>query len=208
MRLNVAIFIFNDVEVLDFAGPFEVFAVADDLAEHTLFHAYTVAELPGAVRARNGLRVVPDHTFESAPKPDIIVIPGGFGTRPLLNRPVVLEWVRQQSRQAQYTVSVCTGALLLAKAGLLDGLQVTTHHLRLDLLRELAPTATVHADRRFLDNGNILTSAGISAGIDVSLHLVARLCGKETAEKTAAHMEYAWSNDGGVKATLNPRPAP
>ena len=208
MRLNVAIFIFNDVEVLDFAGPFEVFAVTDDLAGHTLFNTYTVAELPGAVRARNGLRVVPDHTFESAPKPDIIVIPGGFGTRPLLNRPVILEWVRQQSRQAQYTVSVCTGALLLAKAGLLDGLQVTTHHLRLDLLRELAPAATVHADRRFLDNGNILTSAGISAGIDVSLHLVARLCGKETAEKTAAHMEYSWADDGGVRTTLNPRPAP
>ncbi len=204
MRLNVAIFLFNEVEVLDFAGPFEVFAVTDDLAEHTLFNTYTVAELPGTVRARNGLRVVPDHAFESAPKPDILVIPGGFGTRPLLNRPVVLEWLRQQSRQAQYTVSVCTGALLLAKAGLLDGLQITTHHLRLDLLRELAPAATVHADRRFLDNGNILTSAGISAGIDVSLHLVARLYGKETAEKTATHMEYCWSNDGGVKTTLTP----
>lgn len=208
MRLNTAIFLFDDVEVLDFAGPFEVFAVTDDLAEHTLFNTYTVAELPGAVRARNGLRVVPSHTFESAPKPDIIVIPGGWGTRPLLNRPVVIEWVRQQSRDAQYTVSVCTGALLLAKAGLLDGLQVTTHHLRLDLLRELAPAATVHADRRFLDNGNILTSAGISAGIDVSLHLVARVYGAETAEKTAAHMEYAWSNDGGVGTTLNPKPAP
>jgi transcriptional regulator GlxA family with amidase domain len=208
MRLNTAIFLFDDVEVLDFAGPFEVFAVTDELAQQTLFNTYTVAELAGVVRARNGLRVVPNHTFESAPVPDIIVIPGGFGTRPLLNRPLVIEWVRRQSRQAQYTVSVCTGALLLAKAGLLDGLQVTTHHLRLDLLRELAPAATVHADRRFLDNGNILTSAGISAGIDVSLHLVARLCGAETAEKTAAHMEYAWSNDGGVRTTLSPRPAP
>lgn len=208
MRLNVAIFIFDDVEILDFAGPFEVFAVTDELAGQSLFSTYTVAELPGAVRARNGLRVVPNHTFESAPVPDIIVIPGGFGTRPLLNRPLVIEWVRRQARQAQSTVSVCTGALLLAKAGLLDGLQVTTHHLRLDLLRELAPAAMVHADRRFLDNGNILTSAGISAGIDVSLHLVARLSGAETAEKTAAYMEYAWSNDGGVRTTLNPRPAP
>lgn len=192
MRLNVAIFIFDDVEVLDFAGPFEVFAVTDDLSQHTLFHTYTVAETPGVVRARNGLRVVPAHTFETAPAPDIIVIPGGNGTRPLLNRPVVIEWVRRQSRVAQHTVSVCTGALLLAKAGLLDGLQATTHQVGLELLRELAPTATVHSDRRFLDNGQILTSAGISAGIDVSLHLVARLSGKETAEKTSAHMEYRW----------------
>ena len=107
--------------MLDFAGPFEVFAVTDELAEHTRFNTYTVAELPGVVRARNGLRVVPTHTFESAPAPDILVIPGGGGTRPLLNRPVVIEWVRRQSRVAQHTVSVCTGALLLAKAGLLDG---------------------------------------------------------------------------------------
>lgn len=197
MRLNVAIFIFDDVEVLDFAGPFEVFAVTDELAGHARFNTYTVAELPGVVRARNSLRVVPTHTFESAPAPDILVIPGGDGTRPLLNRPVVIEWVRRQSRVAQHTVSVCTGALLLAKAGLLEGLQATTHHLGLDLLRELAPNATVHADRRFLDNGKILTSAGISAGIDVSLHLVARLSGREAAEKTSAYMEYRWINDTG-----------
>jgi transcriptional regulator GlxA family with amidase domain len=199
MRLNVGIFIFNDVEVLDFTGPFEVFAVTDELARHTLFHTYTVAELPGAVRARNGLRVVPDHTFESAPTPDILVIPGGFGTRPLLNRAVVIEWVRQQSRKAQFTVSVCTGALVLAKAGLLDGLSATTHFEQLDLLRDLAPKATVQPDRRFVDNGTILTSAGISAGIDVSLHLVSRLQGKETAAKVAAYMEYHWRDDGGLQ---------
>ena len=197
MRLNVAIFIFNEVEVLDFAGPFEVFAATDELAGHTLFNTYTVAELPGVVRARHGLRVVPAHTFETAPSPDIIVIPGGSGTQALLNRPVIIEWLRRQSRVAQYTVSVCTGALLLAKAGLLEGLQATTHHRALDLLRELAPTATVHSDRRFLDNGQLLTSAGISAGIDVSLHLVARLHAREVAEKTSAHIEYLWANDSG-----------
>ena len=199
MRLNTAIFIFNEVEVLDFAGPFEVFAVTDSLNQNALFNTYTVAEMPGIVVARNGLKVVPTHTFESAPAPDIIIIPGGFGTRPLLNRPVIIEWLRQQSRAARHTVSVCTGSLLLAKAGLLDGLPATTHYLQLPLLRELAPTAVVHPDRRFLDNGQILTSAGISAGIDVSLHLVARLCGKEIAEKTAAHMEYRWANDGGLQ---------
>ena len=199
MRLNVAIFIFNEVEVLDFTGPFEVFGVTDSLAHNTLFNTYTVAETSGVVPARNGLRVVPNHTFESAPTPDIFVIPGGFGTRALLNRPLVMEWVRRQARGAQHTLSVCTGSLLLAKAGLLDGLQATTHYLQLELLRELAPAATVHADRRFLDNGKILTSAGISAGIDVSLHLVALLHGQETAGKTAAHMEYLWRNDGGLQ---------
>jgi len=199
MRLNVAIFIFNEVEVLDFTGPFEVFGVTDGLAQHPLFNPYTVAELPEVVRARNGLRVVPNHTFESAPVPDIFVVPGGMGTRALLNRPLVIEWVRRQSRAARHTVAVCTGALVLAKAGLLDGLQVTTHYLQLELLRELAPAATVHADRRFLDNGQILTSAGIAAGLDVSLHLVARLDGQETAGKTAAHMEYLWRNDGGLQ---------
>ena len=199
MRLNVAIFLFDEVEVLDFAGPFEVFGVTDSLAQNTLFNAYTVAELPGAVRACHGLRVVPTHTFESAPVPDIFLVPGGIGTRPLLNRPVVVEWIRRQSRAAKYTVSVCTGALLLAKAGLLDGRSATTHYQCLDLLRELAPTTTVCADRRFLDEGHLLTSAGIAAGIDVSLHLVAQLLGKEIAEKTAAYMEYHWANDGGFQ---------
>ena len=198
MRLNVAIFIINEVEVLDFAGPFEVFAVTDSLNQNILFNTYTVGEMPGVVYARNGLKVVPNHTFESAPTPDIIIIQGGFGTRPLLNRPVIIEWIRKQSRAALHTVSVCTGSLVLAKAGLLDGLPATTHYLQLGLLRELAPTAVVHSDRRFLDNGQLLTSAGISAGLDVSLHLVARLCGKEVAEKTAAHMEYHWANDGGL----------
>lgn len=199
MRLNVAIFIFDDVEVLDFAGPFEVFGVTDDLAQQTLCNTYTVAELAGVVRARNGLRVVPNHTFESAPVPDIMIIPGGFGTRALLNRPLVMEWIRRQSRLAQHTISVCTGALLLGKAGLLDGLHATTHYLQLELLRELAPAATVHGERRFFDNGQILTSAGIAAGIDVSLHLVAKLYGQETARKTAAHMEYLWRNDEGLQ---------
>jgi transcriptional regulator GlxA family with amidase domain len=199
MRLNTAIFIFNDAEVLDFTGPFEVFAVTDELARHTLFHTYTVAEMPGAVRARNGLKVVPDHTFESAPKPDILVIPGGFGTRALLNRPAIIDWVRQQSHAAQHTVSVCTGALLLAKAGLLDGLPATTHFECLELLRDLAPKASVQPDRRYVDNGTVLTSAGISAGIDVSLHLVSRLHGKETAAKVAAYIEYHWHDDGGVQ---------
>lgn len=197
MRRHTAIFIFDDVEVLDFTGPFEVFAVTDELAQRSLFNVFTVAESPGTVRARNGLKVVPDHTFETAPAPDILIVPGGFGTRPLLDQRSVLEWLRLRAKHAEVVASVCTGSLVLGKAGLLAGQPATTHYLRHDLLRKLAPAALVQEDRRFLDNGRIATSAGISAGIDLSLHLVARLHGTETAQRTAQYMEYHWNNDGG-----------
>ena len=204
MRRHVSILIFDDVEVLDFAGPFEVFAVSDELAERQWFDVCTVAEARGTVRARNGLKVVPDHTFESAPRADILVVPGGFGTRPLLNKPSVLDWIRRSARHAEVLASVCTGSLVLAKAGLLAGRDATTHYLRHDLLRELAPDARVHEDRRFLVNepadgrGVVASSAGISAGIDLSLHLVARLHGVDAAERTARYMEYHWRNDQGL----------
>lgn len=198
MKRNVAILIFPDVEVLDFCGPFEVFAVTDELNDRKLFHTFTVAEQPGLLLARNGLKVTPDHTFADCPKPDILVVPGGFGTRPLLNRPEVINWIRARAAAAEIAASVCTGSLLYAKAGVLDGQQATTHYLRHELLRELAPGARVIEDRRFLDNGHVVTSAGISAGIDMSLHLVARLHGTIIAENTARYMEYHWRNDGGA----------
>lgn len=199
MRLNVAILLFDDVEVLDFAGPFEVFAVTDELSDYKRFNVFTVAESPGSVRARNGLKIVPDHTLESAPAPDILVIPGGVGTRALLRKGSVLEWIRQRARRAAHTVSVCTGSLVLARAGLLDDLDVTTHRDCLDELAALAPAARVHGDRRFHDHDRVLTAAGISAGLDVSLHLVARLHGSEAAAEVARYMEYAWRNDGGAQ---------
>ena len=186
----VAILIFDEVEVLDFAGPFEVFGVTDSLSDNTLFSVYTVSVAPGTVRARNGLKVIADHTVETVPAPDILIIPGGFGTRALLRNGSLLEWLKVQSRRVEILMSVCTGSLLLAKAGLLKGLTVTTHHGALDLLRELAPDSTVDPTRRFHDNGLIVTSAGISAGIDCALHLVGRLQGEEAATKTAEHMEY------------------
>ncbi len=190
MKRHVAILVFDDVEVLDFAGPFEVFAVADELHRHDVFHTFTVAEIPGTVRARNGLKLVPDFTLESAPPPAVLVLPGGAGTRALLGRPALLEWIRNRAKRAEITLSVCTGALVLARAGLLDGLRVTTHHECLDLLRELAPAAVVDPSRRFHDNGRILTAAGISAGIDCSLHVVARLLGPDAAATTMRYMEY------------------
>lgn len=190
MKRNVAIFIFDDVEVLDFTGPLEVFAVADGLQGGETFNVFTVAESPGTVRARHGLKVVPNYTLENCAPPDVLVIPGGIGTRPLLGKPALLEWLRNKTKRAEIVMSVCTGALVLAKAGLLEQLRVTTHHNALDLLRELAPQATVDPSVRFHDNGKILTSAGISAGIDCSLHVVERLLGPAAADAAAAHMEY------------------
>ena len=190
MKQNVAILIFPDVEVLDFAGPFEVFAVTDELRGYDTFHTFTVAPAPGVLRARNGLQVVPDFTLENCPAPDVLVIPGGFGTRALLQQPALLEWLRIRARDAGLVMSVCSGALVLAKLGLLDGLRVTTHHELLGLLAKLAPAATIDPTRRFHDNGRILTAAGISAGIDCSLHVVGRLLGEAAVAKTANYMEY------------------
>ena len=197
MRRNVAILIFPEVEVLDFTGPFEVFAVTNELNPDT-FHTFTVAEGPGSVRARNGLKVVPDYTLETAPAPQILVVPGGAGTRPLLKKPAVLEWIRQRARQSEVVASVCTGALVLAQAGLLNNLRATTHHENFAELAVLAPSTDIDQTCRFTDNGQVLTSAGISAGIDLSLHVVSRLLGEPVATKTARYMEYHWRNDGGA----------
>ena len=186
----MAILVFDEVEVLDFAGPFEVFAVTDELRSREAFNVYTVAPRPGSVRARNGLNVVPGFTLGDCPPAHILVVPGGIGTRALLGNDVLLKWIQEKSRTAEVTMSVCTGSLLLGKAGLLDGLRATTHHLAIDLLREVAPGAIVEPGARFHDNGRIITSAGVSAGIDCSFHLVGRLLGDPVAAATAAHMEY------------------
>lgn len=199
MPRTVAILIFDDVEVLDFAGPFEVFSVTRELANNQLFNIHTVGVTPGTVRARNGLKLVPEHTLESVPPPDLLIVPGGYGTRALLNQPGVIDWLRRKAPKTELVASVCTGSLLLAKAGLLAGAPATTHYQCFDLLRQLEPTATVREDVRFTDHGRILTAAGISAGIDLSLHIVARLHGVEIAERTAAYMEYHWTNDGGAR---------
>jgi transcriptional regulator GlxA family with amidase domain len=189
----VAILLFDDVEVLDFAGPFEVFGVTGKRENATPFTVFTVAEEHGIIRARNGLNVAPTHSFADCPPPDVLVVPGGYGTRREMHNRLLVDWIRVQGAGAEVILSVCTGALLLARAGLLAGLEVTTHHGALDLLAETAPDAVVRTDQRFVDNGRIITSAGISAGIDAALHVVARLLGEAQARETAAYMEYEWS---------------
>lgn len=190
MKRLVAILLFDEIEVLDFAGPFEVFGVTDELSNHQLFRVVTVAPEQRAIRARNGLSVNPDHALADCPRPDILIVPGGFGTRALLNNQPVLDWIKAIHTTAEIVASVCTGSIVLGRAGLLDGLKATTHHECFELLRTHAPRTTIVETDRFLDNGRILTAAGISAGIDMSLHLVARLHGAAVAEKTARYMEY------------------
>lgn len=189
---KVAILIFDEVEVLDFCGPFEVFAVTGARTEEKPFEVFTVAEVGLPITARNGLSVNPTFTFANCPQADILIIPGGYGTRPLMHNQPVLDWIKAQATNAEIVMSVCTGALLLAKIGLLDGLSATTHWGALDLLRDVAPKTTVKPDMRFVDNGRILLSAGISAGIDLSFHIVTRLLGKDVAQETARWMEYDW----------------
>jgi len=187
---NVAILLFDDVEVLDFAGPFEVFAVSFDAHNVRLFNVYTVSETGETVSARNGLSVNPTYSFATCPKPDIILVPGGQGTRPLINHAATIDWIRRQNEKTELTLSVCTGALLLAKSGILSGLSATTYHTAFDMLAELAPDVTLRPGERWVDNGKVVTSAGVSAGIDMALHIVGRLHGVEQSIRTARHMEY------------------
>src|SRR5437773_2769710 len=172
---NVAILIFDEVEVLDFAGPFEVFSVTGRQKQQTPFNVYTVAEKSGSVLARNQLSVNPRYAFADCPPPDILVVPGGWGTRREMNNAALIDWIKTTAGKVESILSVCTGALLLAKAGLFDGLKATTHHGALDLLRQVAPKTTVLDKQRVIDNGKIIVSAGVSAGIDGAFHVVARL---------------------------------
>jgi transcriptional regulator GlxA family with amidase domain len=189
---NVGILIFDDVEVLDFCGPFEVFAVTGRQSDAKPFHVYTIAERRDPVAARGGLSVNPTHTLADCPRPDVLVVPGGFGTRRLMEHKPVIDWIRGAAGEAELVLSVCTGALLLGKAGLLDGQPATTHHAALELLRQAAPRAAVRGEQRIVDNGALVISAGISAGIDAALHVVSRLVGEGAAAEAAAHMEYDW----------------
>jgi len=192
---HVCIVVFDDVEVLDFCGPFEVFAVTGGREGLTPFVVSTVAETRQTITARGGLRVEPEHSFEDCPNPNILVVPGGMGTRREMNNPRMLQWLRRRAKSAELILSVCSGALILAKAGLLNGLKATTHHDALDELRAIHPDIVVDGQRRFIDNGRVIVSAGVSAGIDMSLHVVARLLGREQALETARYMEYKWNSE-------------
>jgi len=188
---NITTLLFDDVEVLDFCGPFEVFSVANHQSEAAVLNVVTVAEQT-PIKAGHGLSVNPDYILGTEPTSDLLLVPGGLGSRKQIKNSRLIDWIRRSSDQAELVMSVCTGALLLGQAGLLNGLDTTTHHVAYDLLRDIAHEATVHEDRRFIDNGKIVTSAGITAVIDMSLHVVGRPLGEKIALATARHMEYPW----------------
>lgn len=196
-RLHVGILIFDGVEVLDFAGPFEVFSrirltpgVESRRSEESApFRVFTVARTADPVVATGGLTVVPHHGFADAPRIDLLVVPGGFGTRPLLHDEEVLDWIRRTAAVARQVASVCTGALLLAKAGLLEGRRATTHWASLDLLDSLATGVEVDSRSRVVDDG-VITSAGVASGMDMSFYIVETLFGREVADETAHYIEY------------------
>lgn len=191
-KWKVGILLFDEVEVLDFAGPFEVFSVTrtpDGACQP--FDVYAVAQQDRVVRARNGLAVQPRCSFEDAPAFDVLIIPGGYGAEEVeIHNAALIGWIRDRAAGAEITASVCTGAFLLAEAGLLDGKRATTHWMDRTRLEREYPLVSVMRDIRFVEEGNIVTSAGISAGIDMCLHLVGRLLGEEVAQATAKRMEY------------------
>jgi len=190
--MNVGIYIYEQAEVLDFSGPFEVFSTANRLsAPAGRFRVFLVAERNAPVEARGGYRVNPHYGFGEHPAIDLLIVVGGVHGAEI-GKPAVVDWIAATARAARLVASVCTGAFLLAEAGLLAGLDVTTHWEDIDDLENGYAELAVIRGRRWVDSGRIVTSGGISAGIDMSLHLVERLADRDLAVKTARQMEYAW----------------
>jgi transcriptional regulator GlxA family with amidase domain len=196
-RKQVAILIFEDVEVLDFSGPFEVFSVTrlneeKRREELSPFNVFLVAETKEPVVTTGRMKVLPDYDLGDCPVLDVLVVPGGWGTRREMNNERLLKWIADRSAQVETLSSVCTGALLLGKAGLLDGKRATTHWRSLDRMQELFPKTTVERQLHFVEEGSLFTSAGISAGIDMALKVVSRYFGDAIARATAKQMEYPY----------------
>jgi transcriptional regulator GlxA family with amidase domain len=209
-RKRVGIVLFDNIEVLDFCGPFEVFSATrlDEerrREEPSPFEVLLVAEKNAPVVTTGGMKVIPDHTFETCPKLDILVVPGGWGTRKELNNPAMLSWLRARASEVETLTSVCTGSMLLGFAGLLDGHRATTHWRSLDWMRESFPAVRVEDEKHVVEDGSLLTSAGISAGIDLALKVVARYYGEAIARTTARHMEYPYPENNARRIQLKKR---
>lgn len=205
---NVAVVVYENAEPLDWTGPFEVYNDAASFGNSNgqpAFNVYIVSKTTEPLNAQ-GLKVVPNYSIANAPKPDIVVFPGGPAAK-IYDDPEFFAWAKKASAEAEIAQSVCTGAFVLAKAGMLDDLEVTTFHGAIEQLRSRYPKARVEDGRRFVDNGHIVTTAGISAGIDGSLNVVARLLGRRVADQVATYMEYHWTPEAYLTtkyAYLNP----
>ena len=197
MSIRVGIFLFCDVEALDFAGPYEVFTTANRVAKKTclasedVFTVFSVAASLQPVTMRAGMTVMPDFEFDHAPDIEVLIVPGGVVDAEM-QKSEVIAWIQRSSVQARVTASVCTGAFLLAQANVLVDHKVTTLWEDIADLRQQFPRLHVAENTRWVDEGRIVTSAGISAGIDMSLHLVETLAGRPLAIATARQMEFDW----------------
>ncbi|WP_440863643.1 DJ-1/PfpI family protein [Symbiopectobacterium purcellii] len=196
MTLQIGTYVFDNVEVLDFAGPYEVFTYATRVAggPEPSFSVFTLGEKRVTVRARAGLKIDPDYALDDHPALDCLIVPGGVVTAEM-EKTAVIDWLTRQTPQTTITASVCTGAFLLAKTGLFNHRSVTTHWEDIADLKTMFPTLDVKSDVRWVDQGALVSSAGISAGIDMSLHLVERFAGRELAEKTARQLEFDWTEN-------------
>ena len=188
-KLNVAILIFNGVQIIDYTGPYEVFGQIYPR------NVYTVAEKADTITTTMGMKVFPSYTINNSPKTDILIIPGGkVGEHK--NNPNIIKWIQDNSSHALYVLGVCNGAYFLAKAGLLDGLEATTTASLLPDFKEYAPKTKVIGNKRFVDNGKVITSGGLSAGIDASLHIISKIHGVIRAASLARGLEYNWDPEG------------
>lgn len=193
--MNVGIYIYDQAEVLDFSGPFEVFSTASRISKNdNPFDVFLISESGNTISARAGYRVIPGYGFNDHPMVDVLIVAGGVHSNEM-DKLQVIEWIYQQSRNASITASVCTGAFLLAKAKVLKEHNVTTHWGDIADLRSEFPQLSIIENVRWVDEGSIITSAGISAGIDMSLHLVSRLHSYDLAEKTARQMDFSWTKN-------------
>lgn len=186
-QARVAILIFDGVQIIDYTGPYEVFGQAR-------FEVCTVAAAADTIVTAMDMRVVPAYTIANAPSPDVLVVPGGH-VEDVIATPAVMDWLRASSASADQVLSVCNGAFILAAAGLLDGLEATTFYGLLNQLERTATKTRVVRDERFVDNGRIITSAGLSSGIDASLHVIEKRLGRGRAQAIAVHLEYDWNPD-------------
>ena len=200
MSINVGIFLYNEIEVLDFAGPFEVFSTASRVNSRisknseNLFNVFTVAEDQNPIFARGGLQIIPKHNISDHPEINLLIIPGGIVTDEL-KKNNISSWILSTSNTADITASVCTGAFLLANAGLLKSKRATTHWEDIDDLISMFPDIKIQKNVRWVDEGPIVTAAGISAGIDMGLHLISRVANEDLAVLTAKQMEFDWTKN-------------
>ena len=184
---KVAILIFDGVQIIDYTGPYEVFGEAG-------LQVFTVATSASRITTNMGMKVTPDYALDDAPLADVLLIPGG-GVVDTQQDPRVLKWIQERSKKAQYVISVCNGAYILAKTGLLDGLTATTTAGLIDGLAAVAPKVKVVRNQRYVDNGKFITTAGLSSGIDGALYVISKLFGKAQAQLVALGMEYDWRGD-------------